>query len=57
MRCRFLLGIRKAACKVKRLDDLLKMAPERLAEVDNVRDVTLNLEAGEANITMRGGIL
>jgi len=28
--------------------------PNSMSEVDNVRDVTLNLEAGEADITTRG---
>jgi len=28
--------------------------PSTMSEVDNVRDVTLNLEAGEADITTRG---
>ena len=28
--------------------------PDLMTEVDNVRDVTLNLEAGEADITTRG---
>jgi len=29
-------------------------SPSSMSEVDNVRDVTLSLEAGEADITTRG---